>query len=1570
MNGIPSPSSPSYESCSPYSSSDDEESGSLSCENEIAASDENLISEDHEVSDWEGCFSEHEVDLQDIFNRLLNSWGVSELRERLEENLKPLEEEINEARELCLRCLRRQELKNKIQRWIGIIEYALESDELSVILNFRENGYKEDVEECIEGANARIEEVREKLKNSISQVEDLKKNLTEEKEQPKYANAGQHLMLKQLQMLINKGYRLLDRLEQNCGSPIDSDNPLEEMVRVSDLDRSKKLEACDDHDPGKVQEIEDDDVWEGTSPPFTLNIETPFDKFNQWLEQPLWEEQENGERQVGNIRKCLCTDLQGVDGWYQQSKRRLRVLTWLWEYYSHKSTYIPALGYGFASSKDRQNPNIYNRSQTANKEGLDDVPTKKDILYLEFILGGEYAKKAREYKEQFKTDNAHGRKSSEKLKKLENEYNQHGKKNRIAVRRHLGLIVKTYGLVKQKIGEMQQAITESSSPKKTSALSQYDFDFREIRNNGVVQSDLLSIDLTHRAEVVQKIVEICQEVSLKNIKVYCAEQSPNLSIEILFDELRKRQGGQFWLKKNKKIKDKNLAEATKAWVNICLSFFGAILNQCSQDLNLSVHTSRRQSFGFLRPTIAEVAPSIRLSVGCAPLKFSEVVVNSIQYLDMALTKITEADNPVFTLGLLPIEGAGAGEHQGDFFRASTRESGDLIRLSQAAIDYIDFDQDDSGFEKFIWNEVIIHTWKKKWQQVQNKDKKLTKKGRAALQKVRDDIVAKKIQIPDVIYKELCDICNHNKVNGNAVGHNSKVVVGGKTRTSHNTSSGTSKRTLRENSDITQTAKRPRNSDYNPKIGIEQDLLSQITQNTRLKVIDETEDVDEQKLLQIDRSSMLLQLNRIVDYLEKVLKKRLKRKRKLELEQVHSSLSNTFYHSFNELYRAYSLGKQLARYAGNHKHSDEMVAHLYSKAHCLIETILENIIAMKSTSFYEKEAQIPRTIPKPQHDKHLQNYFNVRYGLENINEGLFFRTISGQSANSLALGTATRIAFSKNLEEVSDLGTEEFRELKLYKYGDPYYEIEYLIEDLRKGRKLKDIRRQSKGNQNEKKVIFVDPCPTLAACPSPKDQQQLFNPNLVELIQKVEHGGVLIVDVTNVYLFSDKMDALINAWKGVQDRWLILTSSLLKNEQMGADKFQAGRIIILRPNDEKIHHSQRIRFSKICQELEEISNASIDDVQESFFNTIQKLLYPITKSSSQHATTGLVGSTPPKKKNVVIRDRITNSIPTPSNQSSTSSQEVSPSSSSQSYSNLAGMKNKGDDCFFNAVTQLIFHSRLRDFFNDHSNVLGEKHDNRLFTFYTVLQTQLLFAQGEPVAYDSQRMRKLLAFEPGQHDCVEAFNRICANYNLNRILSTFEIRRRVDLDSRIPYQGVVDDSGRLRDPSIPDAEGGFVNQESMTMLPITLGVLTTMQELVEDVFREKTIHDKFSFAYENQDWQVGSFTERTEPTNLLSTIILHIQRFRLDGSKIETSLPADLYHIQIQGRHYSLKGFIVHQGSGSTHGHYFTCFLVNGIWYKFNDTRVTHINSSPSITCPFHQDALKAYVLYYEENLVSS
>ena len=75
-------------------------------------------------------------------------------------------------------------------------------------------------------------------------------------------------------------------------------------------------------------------------------------------------------------------------------------------------------------------------------------------------------------------------------------------------------------------------------------------------------------------------------------------------------------------------KDADIKEAD--WVNLISVYILAFANRLADERRVNIEIVRRSSFGHLRPTMSECAPSLRISPGIIPLAYADVLIDAIK----------------------------------------------------------------------------------------------------------------------------------------------------------------------------------------------------------------------------------------------------------------------------------------------------------------------------------------------------------------------------------------------------------------------------------------------------------------------------------------------------------------------------------------------------------------------------------------------------------------------------------------------------------------------------------------------------------------------------------------------------------------------------------------------------------------------------------------------------------------------------------------------------------------------------------------------------------------------------
>ena len=99
-------------------------------------------------------------------------------------------------------------------------------------------------------------------------------------------------------------------------------------------------------------------------------------------------------------------------------------------------------------------------------------------------------------------------------------------------------------------------------------------------------------------------------------------------------------------------KDKLNVTAIQAFVNLMISFYVGLVNALAYKQKIPIEMLRRASLGFLSPTIAPTAVSLRLNVGIIPKIYADILVQGLEQLNAffaSLETVIGNDNKSFEL---------------------------------------------------------------------------------------------------------------------------------------------------------------------------------------------------------------------------------------------------------------------------------------------------------------------------------------------------------------------------------------------------------------------------------------------------------------------------------------------------------------------------------------------------------------------------------------------------------------------------------------------------------------------------------------------------------------------------------------------------------------------------------------------------------------------------------------------------------------------------------------------------------------------------------------------------------
>ncbi len=182
----------------------------------------------------------------------------------------------------------------------------------------------------------------------------------------------------------------------------------------------------------------------------------------------------------------------------------------------------------------------------------------------------------------------------------------------------------------QSAQQLQQKLTGILKPTKSikkrkpddciKRINGYLKAFKKISLDTSTDSALSTHLLTYRTERVNLIKQRINDKKLKHIEVDTSSKHMTSLMLRLYPAC--------------KVEDDTYKEGV---TNVLLSFFGALLNHHAQKRKMRLHTERRQSFGFLRPTLTDAGClTLRLSLGLEPEVFNEVILESLDAFEILL----------------------------------------------------------------------------------------------------------------------------------------------------------------------------------------------------------------------------------------------------------------------------------------------------------------------------------------------------------------------------------------------------------------------------------------------------------------------------------------------------------------------------------------------------------------------------------------------------------------------------------------------------------------------------------------------------------------------------------------------------------------------------------------------------------------------------------------------------------------------------------------------------------------------------------------------------------------------
>jgi len=97
-----------------------------------------------------------------------------------------------------------------------------------------------------------------------------------------------------------------------------------------------------------------------------------------------------------------------------------------------------------------------------------------------------------------------------------------------------------------------------------------------------------------------------------------------------------------------RLTDGRKGKQTKAWTNLMISYFTALVNfHCYND-GFPIELERRGGFGCVTPTVADTGCSFRINLGITPIEFAKIITKCLVILDKSLGAIEKSSTPDIT----------------------------------------------------------------------------------------------------------------------------------------------------------------------------------------------------------------------------------------------------------------------------------------------------------------------------------------------------------------------------------------------------------------------------------------------------------------------------------------------------------------------------------------------------------------------------------------------------------------------------------------------------------------------------------------------------------------------------------------------------------------------------------------------------------------------------------------------------------------------------------------------------------------------------------------------------------
>ena len=294
---------------------------------------------------------------------------------------------------------------------------------------------------------------------------------------------------------------------------------------------------------------------------------------------------------------------------------------------------------------------------------------------------------------------------------------------------------------------------------------------------------------------------------------------------------------------------------------------------------------------------------------------------------------------------------------------------------------------------------------------------------------------------------------------------------------------------------------------------------------------------------------------------------------------------------------------------------------------------------------------------------------------------------------------------------------------------------------------------------------------------------------------------------------------------------------------------------------------------------------------------------------------------------------------------------------------AKLQNLGNDCFLNAMLQLVVHSKFLFFLTNSENLSEHKKARLYYNAFASFAALYQLAATKGASLSAHHLRLILKLGNfSQGDATEVFNKLMLGFKPLFILET---TRTIDTTKKVKVE--TEDLDQYT-PLIRNTQK-FPNN-THCVHEINIENSDTIAEAIQAFFNKHQVDAELKFIDAGQLYSVQTFEEEISYRQFPKYLFISLKRFTQDPitqqwQKNQKKIPLDSLQFTLQGHHYHLKGFVEHIGKGKLSGHYIAYVELVELhvkqWYKFDDDKEPEKIEETEI-----KEAVKqAYCLYFEK-----